>query len=31
LYFAVIHLLVTGSRMLEQRAFGANAVQVRHA
>jgi polar amino acid transport system permease protein len=31
LYFAVIHLLVTGARMLEQRAFGANAVQVRHA
>lgn len=31
LYFAVIHLLVTSSRKIEQRAFGANAVQVRHA
>jgi polar amino acid transport system permease protein len=31
LYFMVIYLLVTGSRMIEQRAFGANAVQVRHA
>ena len=31
LYFTVIHLLVTGSRKIEQRAFGPNAVQVRHA